>query len=291
MKHLLNHSTQSSPARLSLGEDTTGALPRRVRQLALGLMTFALITLALGEVHMSQAYAANGVKNVVLVHGGFVDGSGWEGVYKILKKDGFSVTVVQNPTISLADDVAVTKRALAAQSGPSILVGHSYGGVVITEAGSDPNVAGLVYIAAFVPDKGESVSSLIQNPPPGAPVPPILPPQDGFLFLDRAKFAASFAADVAPEGAAFMADAQVPWGLEALNGAVTEPAWRSKPSWYLVATNDKMIPPDAQRAMSKRTGAKVVEIEGSHAVYVSQPQAVAHLIEEAAKSATLLAAR
>ncbi len=238
---------------------------------------------------MSHAGTANGVKNVVLVHGGFVDGSGWEGVYNVLKKDGFSVTIVQNPTLSLAGDVAVTKRALAAQGGQAILVGHSYGGAVITEAGNDPNVAGLVYVAAFAPDKGESVASLIKDPVPGAPVPPIMPPQDGFLFLDKAKFAASFAADVAPDVAAFMADAQVPWGVEALSGAVTEPTWRSKPSWYLVATNDKMIPPDAQRAMSKRMGAKVVEIEGSHAVYVSQPQAVAHLIEEAAKSLTLAA--
>jgi len=238
---------------------------------------------------MSHADATHGVKNVVLVHGGFVDGSGWEGVHKILRKDGFSVAIVQNPTISLAGDVAVTKRALAAQAGPAILVGHSYGGAVITEAGNDSNVAGLVYIAAFAPDKGESVASLIKDPVPGAPVPPILPPQDGFLFLDKAKFPESFAADVAPDAAAFMADAQVPWGLEALNGAITEPAWRSKPSWYLVSTNDKMIPPDAQRAMSKRTGAKVVEIKGSHAVYVSQPQAVARLIEEAAKSVTLAA--
>ena len=238
---------------------------------------------------MSHAGTANGVKNVVLVHGGFVDGSGWEGVYQVLKKDGFSVTIVQNPTLSLAGDVAVTKRALAAQGGQAILVGHSYGGAVITEAGNDPNVAGLVYVAAFAPDKGESVASLIKDPVPGAPVPPIMPPQDGFLFLDKAKFAASFAADVAPDVAAFMADAQVPWGVEALSGAVTEPTWRSKPSWYLVATNDKMIPPDAQRAMSKRMGAKVVEIEGSHAVYVSQPQAVAHFIEEAAKSLTLAA--
>jgi len=238
---------------------------------------------------MPHAGTGNGVKNVVLVHGGFVDGSGWEGVYKILKKDGFSVTIVQNPTLSLAGDVAVTKRALAAQGGQAILVGHSYGGAVITEAGNDPNVAGLVYIAAFAPDRGESVASLIKDPVPGAPVPPIMPPQDGFLFLDKAKFAASFAADVAPDAAAFMADAQVPWGVEALSGAITEPAWRSKPSWYLVATNDKMIPPEAQRAMSKRTGAKVVEFEGSHAVYVSQPQAVARLIEEAAKSPTLAA--
>jgi len=236
---------------------------------------------------MSQADAASGIKNVVLVHGGFVDGSGWEGVYRILRKDGFTVTIVQNPTLSLAGDVAVTKRALAALDGPAILVGHSYGGVVITEAGNDPNVAGLVYVAAFAPDKGESVSSLIKNPPAGAPVPPILPPQDGFLFLDRGKFAASFAADVNEDAAAFMADAQVPWGVEALDGAVTEPAWKSKPNWYLVATSDKMIPPDAQRAMSKRAGSTVVEVKGSHAVYVSQPREVAHLIEQAAKSLTL----
>jgi pimeloyl-ACP methyl ester carboxylesterase len=236
---------------------------------------------------MAQAGTANGVKNVVLVHGGFVDGSGWEGVYKILKKDGFAVTIVQNPTLSLSGDVAVTKRALAAQRGPAILVGHSYGGAVITEAGNDPNVAGLVYITAFAPDKGESVATLIKDPVPGAPVPPILPPQDGFLFLDKAKFAESFAADVSPDTAAFMADAQVPWGLEALNGAITQPAWRSKPTWYLVATNDRMIPPDAQRAMSKRTGATVVEIKGSHSVYVSQPREVAQLIEQAAKSLAL----
>jgi pimeloyl-ACP methyl ester carboxylesterase len=231
------------------------------------------------------------VKNVVLVHGGFVDGSGWEGVHRILTKDGFSVTVVQNPTLSLAGDVAATKRALAAQSGPAILVGHSYGGVVITEAGNDPKVAGLVYITAFAPDRGESVSALIKDPPPGAPMPPILPPQDGFLFLDKAKFPASFAADVNADLAGFMADAQVPWGIEALDGAVTVPAWKTKPSWYLVATEDKMIPPEAQRAMCKRAGSTAVEAKGSHAVYVSQPQAVAHLIEQAAKSLALVPAR
>ena len=238
---------------------------------------------------MSEAHTLDRVHNVVLVHGGFVDGSGWQGVYKALKNDGYNVSVVQNPTNSLADDVAVTRRALASLDGPAILVGHSYGGVVITEAGNDPKVAGLVYIAAFAPDKGESVASLIQNPPPGAPVPPILPPQDGFLFLDRAKFAASFAADVAPADAAFMADSQVPWGLEALNGAVTQPAWKTKPSWYLVATDDKMIPPDAQRAMSKRAGASVVEVQGSHAVYVSQPEAIASIIEQAARNVAVAA--
>jgi len=239
------------------------------------------------ELLMSQPKADGAVKNVVLVHGGFVDGSGWKGVYDRLKKDGYTVSIVQNPTISLADDVAVTKRTLAAQNGSAILVGHSYGGVVITEAGNDPKVAGLVYIAAFAPDKGESVSSLIQNPPPGAPVPPIMPPQDGYLFLDRTKFRASFAADVNPEEASFMADSQVPWGLEALNGAATQPAWKTKPSWYLVSTEDRMIPPDAQRAMSKRAGSTVVEVKGSHAVYVSQPQAVADLIVKAANGVAL----
>jgi pimeloyl-ACP methyl ester carboxylesterase len=230
------------------------------------------------------------MKNIVLVHGGFVDGSGWEGVYSILKKDGYNVSIVQNPTISLKDDVAATKRILAAQDGPAILVGHSYGGAVITEAGNDPKVAGLVYITAFAPDKGESVATLIQNPPPGAPVPPILPPQDGYLFLDRAKFPASFAADVNAEKAAFMADSQVPWGVEALNGKISEPAWKAKPSWYLIVTDDKMIPPDAQRSMSKRAGSAVVEVKGSHAIYVSQPEAVAALVEKAAKSVKTSAA-
>jgi len=229
--------------------------------------------------------------NVVLVHGGFVDGSGWEEVYKILKKDGYNVSIVQNPTISLEGDVAVTKRTLEAQDGPAILVGHSYGGAVITEAGTHPKVAGLVYITAFAPDKGESVASLIKDPPPGAPVPPILPPQEGYLFLDKAKFPASFAADVDPEEAAFMADSQVPWGVEALSGAITEPAWKTKPSWYLMVTEDKMIPPVAQRAMAKRAGAAVVEVKGSHAIYVSQPQAVASLIEKAAKGVPAMAAR
>src|SRR3954451_6436530 len=176
------------------------------------------------------------VKNVVLVHGGFVDGSGWRGVYDQLTADGFNVSVVQDQTLSLESDVETTLQVLDQQDGPAILVGHSYGGVVITEAGRHDNVAALVYIAAFAPDAGESVNALIADPPPGAPVPPILPPVDGFLFLDRERFAASFAADLAPADAAFMADSQVPGGLEALNGAVGEPAWRSRPSWYLVAT-------------------------------------------------------
>jgi pimeloyl-ACP methyl ester carboxylesterase len=249
-----------------------------------GVLALTTIMLSMGRDLMAQTSTSTVVKNIVLVHGGFVDGSGWEGVYKALKKNGYTVAIVQNPTISLADDVAVAKRTIAALNGSVILVGHSYGGVVITEAGNDPKVAGLVYITAFAPDTGESVASLIKDPPPGAPVPPILPPQDGFLFLDRAKFPAAFAADVTPEAAAFMADSQVPWGVEALSGAVSQPAWRTKPSWYLVSTEDKMIPSDAQRAMSRRAGSTVVEVKGSHAVYVSQPQAVAHFIEKAAAS-------
>ena len=252
--------------------------------------TLALTLAATGAIAMtptsqaaSPTHTPNGTKNVVLVHGGFVDGSGWNKVYKILKNDGYNVTIVQNPTNSLADDVAVTKRAIAQQDGPVVLVGHSYGGVVVSEAGTDPKVDSVVYIAAFAPDKGESVQTLIANPPPGASVPPILPPQDGYLFLDRAKFAAAFAGDVSPDEATFMADSQVPWGVEALAGAVTNPAWKSKPSWYLVATEDHMIPPPAQQMMAKRAGSTVVEVPGSHAIYVSQPEAVAKVIEQAAQ--------
>jgi pimeloyl-ACP methyl ester carboxylesterase len=230
-----------------------------------------------------MSVVAASLVSVVLVHGGFVDGSGWEDVYKILTKQGYKVSIVQNPTSSLSDDVEATKRVLAEQKGPVILVGHSYGGVVITEAGNDPRVVGLVYIAAFAPDTGESVAALIKNPAPGAPVPPILPPQDGYLSLDKAKFAASFAADVARGKAEFMANSQVPWGVEALNGTISEPAWKSKPSWYLIATEDRMIPPAAQHYMSKRAGSTVIEAKGSHAVYVSKPEAVAAIVEKAAQ--------
>ncbi|MGY2488555.1 alpha/beta fold hydrolase [Cupriavidus sp. CP313] len=247
----------------------------------LGMLGAALLTV--GVMTPSPA-AAERVNNVVLVHGGFVDGGGWEAVYKLMKAKGYNVSVVQNPTTSLAADVAATKAVVDAQDGPVVLVGHSYGGVVITEAGNDAKVSRLVYIAAFAPDQGESVQKLIANPAPGAPVPPILPPVNGFLMLDKAKFAAAFAGDVKAERAAFLANAQVPWGVEALAGEVTSPAWRAKPSWYLVAKNDKMIPPDAQRAMSKRAGATVVESPGSHAVYESKPAAVAALIEKAATS-------
>ena len=226
------------------------------------------------------------VQNVVLVHGGFVDGSGWKGVYDLLTADGFNVSVVQNQTLSLESDVETTHNVLDLQDGLAILVGHSYGGAVITEAGRHDRVAGLVYIAAFAPDAGESVSTLLAGLPPGGPVPPILPPQDGFLFLDREKFAGSFAADVPAPDAAFMADSQVPWGVEALDGKVGEPAWRSKPSWYLVATDDRMIPPPLQRTMAARAGSTVAEQAGSHSIYISQPQAVAALIGQAARIGT-----
>jgi pimeloyl-ACP methyl ester carboxylesterase len=221
-------------------------------------------------------------KNVVLVHGGFVDGSGWQGVYNILTRDGYNVSIVQNPTISLEGDVAATRQIIDGQPGPVVLVGHSYGGAIITEAGRHDKVTALGYIAAFAPDTGESVNTLIADPPPGAPVPPILPPQDGFLFLDRDKFHASFAGDLPADQAAFMADSQVPWGVDALAGTISEPAWRTKPTWYLLTTEDKMIPPPAQRIMSQRAGATVTEVAASHSVYVSQPAAVASLIEEAA---------
>ncbi|MBE7156823.1 MAG: alpha/beta hydrolase [Rhodospirillales bacterium] len=239
---------------------------------------------AAGSSPAADSPSNGAVKSIVLVHGAWVDGSGWLDVYTILRRNGHEVAVVQNPLTSLADDVAATKRAIAEAAGPVILVGHSYGGVVVTEAGTESKVAGLVYIAAFAPDAGESVQSLIANPPPGTTPPPILPPKDGFLTLDRAKFPEAFAADVRPELAAFMAASQLPWGLGAFSGAVTNPAWRVKPSRYLVANDDRMIPPVAQRFMAGRAGAQVEEAGGSHAIYVSKPRVVAALIERAAEA-------
>jgi pimeloyl-ACP methyl ester carboxylesterase len=220
--------------------------------------------------------------SVVLVHGGFVDGSGWQGVYDLLTADGYRVSIVQNPTLSLEGDAAATRMILDQQEGPTILVGHSYGGAVISEAGTHERVGALVYIAAFAPDAGESVNTLLAGFPADGPQPPILAPVDGFLFLDREKFHASFAGDLGAEQAAFMADSQVPWGVGALGGTISEAAWRSKPSWYLLTNKDLMIPPDAQRTMSGRIGANVVEADASHSVYVSQPAAVADLIKQAA---------
>ena len=238
-----------------------------------------------------QERSVRGIKNIVLVHGAWADGSSWSKVIPLLEARGFHVVAVQNHLATFEDDIATTKRAIASQNGPVILVGHSYGGTVITEAGNDPKVVGLVYVAAFAPDRGESVSTLIKDPVPGAPVPPILPPVDGYLLLDKAKFPASFAGDVSPEKAAFMADSQVPWGVNALGGTIGEPAWRTKPSWYLLTTDDKMIPAAAQRLMAKRANATVVEVKASHAIFVSQPQAVASLIEKAVKGVQATAAR
>lgn len=249
-----------------------------------GLMLFGMACLV-GCMSDAHAASTEPIKNVVLVHGGFVDGSGWEEVYTALSAEGYSVSVVQNPTTSLADDVAATKNVLAEQDGPAILVGHSYGGAVITEAGTDPKVAGLVYIAAFAPDEGESVESRIKTFPADAPMPPIVPGPEGFLLLDRSKFADSFAADLPATKAAFMAASQVPWGVAALQGEIGEPAWKDKPSWYLVASDDRMIPPDAQRTMAERAGAEVSETAASHSIYVSKPTAVVAMIEEAAKNA------
>jgi pimeloyl-ACP methyl ester carboxylesterase len=225
------------------------------------------------------------LRNVVLVHGGFVDGSGWQGVYESLTRDGFRVSVVQNPTLSLEGDAQATRQIIDAQDGPVVLVGHSYGGAVITEAGTHPNVAALVYVCAFAPDKGESVGSLIAGFPADGPQPPILPPRDGFLFLDRDKFHASFAADLPAEQAAFMADAQVPWNVAAPAAPISEASWRTKPSWYLVTTEDRMIPPPAQRTMAGRIGATQSEVTASHSVYVSQPETVATVIAQAAAGA------
>jgi len=233
---------------------------------------------------MERSSVSKRINTIVIVHGGFVDGSGWRGVYDILTDDGFNVSVVQNPTASLQGDLSVTRLALDEQVGPVVLVGHSYGGNVITEAGNHPKVERLVYVTAFAPDKGESVNALIANPPPGAPVPPILPPRDGYLFLDKSKFARSFAADVDAKTAEFMAVSQVPWGVEALGGQITAPAWRTKPSWYLLVSDDRMIPIAAQRFMCERAGSNAMEVAGNHAIYVSNPQAVATIIQAAASA-------
>jgi pimeloyl-ACP methyl ester carboxylesterase len=218
---------------------------------------------------------------VVLVHGAFVDGSTWRAVYDLLTQDGYRVTVVQNPTQSLQGDAGATRQAIDAQDGPVVLVGHSYGGAVITEAGIHDKVTALAYIAAFAPDKGESVNTLIASATPGAPTSPILPPADGLMFQDRARFPCEFGGDLPAADAAFLADSQVGWGVDALAETVTEPAWRRKPSWYLIATEDRMIPPAAQRTMAQRAGATTAEVAAGHAVYMSQPATAAALIREA----------
>jgi pimeloyl-ACP methyl ester carboxylesterase len=225
---------------------------------------------------------AQPVKNVVLVHGAFADGSGWRRVVDILGKDGYTVTVVQEPLTSLADDVAATKRVLDLQQGPTLLVGHSYGGVVITEAGNAPNVAGLVYIAAFIPDQGESAVGLLSQASPANN--DMRATKDDFLYLDPAAFPADFAADLPPAEANFMARSQAMLAKAAGGAPVTTAAWHQKKSWALVATRDHNINPDLERSMAKRAGSETIEVPASHAVYVSKPEEVAHLIERAAKA-------
>lgn len=227
---------------------------------------------------------SGGLPTVVLVHGAWADGSGWQGVYQRLRRRGYPVRVVQNATITFADDVAFTRRVLDDVQGSAILVGHSYGGAVITEAGNHPKVAALVFVAGWAPDGGESVSSLIPPADPSVPSAPILPPKDGFLLLDRDRFPEAFAADVDREAAQFMGDAQVPWGLGAVGGTVTTAAWRTVPSWYLVAADDRMIPPPLQRKMAGRTGATVVESPGSHALFIANPDVVVNLVTTAAEA-------
>src|ERR1700746_1525685 len=225
---------------------------------------------------------AEPIKNVVLVHGAFADGSGWRRVADILGKDGYTVSVVQEPLTSLADDVAATRRMLDLQQGPALLVGHSYGGVVITEAGNAPNVAGLVYIAAFIPDNGESAVSLLSQAAPANN--DMSATKDDFLYLDPAAFPADFAADLAPAEASFMAHSQAMLAKAAGGAPVTTAAWHHKKSWALVATRDHNIKPELERSMAKRAGSETIEVAASHAVYVSKPQDVARLIERAAKA-------
>ena len=223
------------------------------------------------------------IKSIVLVHGAWADGSGWEEVHNILTEKGFNVTIVPNPNTSLADDARITKAVLL-QNGPTVLVGHSYGGAIITEAGDHPNVKALVYVAAFVLDAGESLFKMLKDAPPD-PNSPILPPADGFIWLDKNKFHANFCADVPSSKAKLMADSQVPLGLAAFNTDLSVAAWKTKKSWYIVATEDKMIPPDAERGMAKRANAEVTEIKSSHAVYISHASEVARVIEKAAQAA------
>jgi pimeloyl-ACP methyl ester carboxylesterase len=228
--------------------------------------------------------------NIVLVHGGFSDGSVWRGVYDVLKSRGYGVSIVQNPTRTLEEDVAATQLILDGLEGPVILVGHSYGGVVITEAGNDPNVVGLVYVAAFAPDEGESMRMLLESGPAGARVAPLLPPRNGLLFLDKAKFHEAYTHDLDRRESEYLADAQAPSGAALLDALVRRPAWKNKPSWYLIASHDSMIPPEVQRTMARRAGSVTIEVEASHAVHISQPRAVAAVIESAANARAQAAA-
>lgn len=231
----------------------------------------------------SAAPATGAVRNIVLVHGAFADGSGWKPVADILKADGYSVSVVQQPMTSIADDVAATVRVLDMQSGPTVLVGHSYGGAVITEAGNHANVASLVFVAAFAPDEGEALGALSGSIPAAAHS--IAPTTDGYLFVDTAQFPADFAADLPAASAEFMAVSQMPINGKIWGTSIAAPAWKVKPSFAILTTEDRMINPELQRSMYGRAKSEITEIAGSHAVFLSQPQAVADVIEAAAQAA------
>ncbi|WP_132033899.1 alpha/beta fold hydrolase [Aquabacter spiritensis] len=229
--------------------------------------------------------AAQSVRNVVLVHGAFADGSGWRGVYDLLTQRGYRVTIVQNPLTSLADDVAATKRALSRQDGPAILVGHSWGGTVITEAGVDPKVAGLVYVSALSPDAGETTAQQYE----GFVTPPefvLESHDDGFGFVKPENFKSGFAADATDADAAFMRDSQVPIAMSVFGTKLTQAAWRAKPSWAVIATDDKAFDQRMLHHMAKRIGATVIEVPASHAVFMTQPKLVADVIDQAAQSAS-----
>ena len=246
--------------------------------------TAALIIAVLltGSIQKVVAAPPTGIKNILLVHGAFADGSGWEAVAKVLAKDGYTVSVLQEPETSYADDQKYAKAALDAMNGPVVLVGHSYGGSVITEAGNHPKVAALVYIAAFALDEGESCASIEQALPQASKA--FKPDSNGNWWIEQAHFAADFAADIPPEKAAFMAISQVPISTDAFTHKVTNPAWKTKPTWYMVATADRSINPDQERMMAKRAHAKTVEVNSSHVAYISHPNETAKLIEEAATS-------
>lgn len=251
------------------------------RPLLLGLLQVVAIAMALLMASTcTHAKEKRIVKNIVLVHGAWADGSGWQRVYDILRSRGYSVSVAQNPLTSLADDAASVARVLARQDGPTLLVGHSYGGVVVTEAGNAANVVGLVYVAAFVPDVGESVTSMLDG---GSP-PPVQPSADGRLFFDPAVFPQAFAQDLPLAQSAFLAAAQVPPAVRAFDSKVLQAAWKTRPSWYVLSTDDRIIPPAAQRQMATRAKATITEVRGSHAIYISQPAAVADAIDAAART-------
>jgi pimeloyl-ACP methyl ester carboxylesterase len=246
------------------------------------LLSAAIATLIAAPSAAIAASPAVPIRNTVLVHGAFADGSGWRPVADVLTRDGYTVSVVQEPLTSLEDDVAATNRILDRQDGPAVLVGHSYGGAIITEAGNNSHVAALVYVAGFVPDEGETVIAQIKSNPPAADS--ITPTADGYLLVDQAKFPADFAADLPLADAKFMALSQVPWSSKIVSTPIAAPAWKTKPVYAIVAKQDRMINPDLERSMYARANAKVTEIEGSHAVFISQARAVAKVIEQAARA-------